>query len=742
MDLSSLNNKQLEAVTAPLGPVLVLAGAGSGKTRALAFRIAYLCNQKLVEAEHILALTFTNKAAKEMQERVRKIMQGNGHNNNNNYNNNSFKSPISHLSIPNMGTFHSMCARILRQEIMRIGYTRGFVIADRDDQLKILRDICQELGVNKKYSPSFFHSRISMAKNILQTPDEMNVGLEADLANLTQEIYRRYQNFLFNQNTLDFDDLLMLTVKIYQNFPDVLEKYQNIFRYILVDEYQDTNHAQYVFLYLLAQGHHNLFVVGDDAQSIYGFRGSNIRNILNFEEDFAETKVIKLEQNYRSTKNILAVAQKVIELNKEQKQKTLWTENDHGTKVRVEELEDERDEAVFVARKIIKFATGQGDINEEMEYEPEEDVESFSILDQFLRKSKKRFPEAPGLSWTGLPQLPKEHGPLSEIAVLFRTHSQSRALEEVLIQCAIPYQIVGGLKYYERKEIKDVLAYLRLSLNYRDLLSIKRVINEPARGIGEKSYQALKEHILSQSIAAESNKNAESLSEFLNNIERLGLSGKALAGAKDFFRNIQRFTLLPQEENLSSLLHLIVKVVQFEEWLRDGTEMGETRWENVQELFTVVEKYKNMPWQEGLAAFLEEVSLITEIDELNETKDCVTLMTLHSAKGLEFDTVFLTGLEEGILPHSRSIFNPDELAEEIRLAYVGLTRARKDLFVTYAKQRSSFGSIHENIPSRILRALPQDKITYRGHELDHFELDDGPSYSYDTEDEKPEEMPF
>jgi DNA helicase-2/ATP-dependent DNA helicase PcrA len=728
MDLSGLNDKQKEAVTAPLGPVLVLAGAGSGKTRALAYRIAFLCNEKIVEPEHILSLTFTNKAAREMQERVKSILKN---------------QPIS---IPHMGTFHSMCARILRQEISRLGYTRGFIIADSDDQLKIIREICQELSVNKKFSPNFFHSRISMAKNILQTPDEMEIGLEPDLANLVQEVYRRYQNFLYNQNTVDFDDLLMLTVKIFQNFPDVLAKYRSIFQYILVDEYQDTNHAQYVFLYLLAEEHHNLFVVGDDAQSIYGFRGSNIRNILNFEEDFSETLVIKLEQNYRSSKNILAVAQKVIELNKDQKQKTLWTENDHGTKVVVEELEDERDEAVFVARNIIKSVSGTEGLSSldspEMEYEPEEPEESFSILDHFLRKNKKKFSTTTVLAWSGLPELPKDHGPLTEIAVLFRTHSQSRALEEVLIQCAIPYQIVGGVKYYDRKEIKDVLAYLRLTLNYRDLLSIKRVINEPARGIGEKSYQAIKEYILSQSISVESGNSPLPVSEFITYVNSLPLGSKAAKGAVEFFRNIERFSQLPEEEHLPSLLRLIVKTVQFEEWLRDGTEMGEARWENVQELFTVVEKYKTMAWKEGLSQFLEEVALITEIDDVNESKDCVTLMTLHSAKGLEFDTVFLTGLEEGVLPHSRSLFSPAELSEEIRLAYVGLTRARKNLYITYAKRRSSFGSTHENLPSRILRALPQDKISFRGQSMPSDEFDQTSEYRYDTSEDKPEEMPF
>ncbi len=698
MDLSSLNNKQLEAVQAPMGPVLVLAGAGSGKTRALSYRIAWLCGQKLVDAGNILALTFTNKAAKEMGERVRRLLEG---------------APVGHRgalsALPTLGTFHSVCAKILRREIYRLGYTRSFTIYDADDQGKAIKDIIGDLHIDKRYSPGFFRHMISTGKNILQTPDELDIGLEPDLQNLVREVYSRYQNYLFRQNGTDFDDLLMLTVKIFQSFPEVLQKYQDQFKYILVDEYQDTNHAQYVFLRLLAHTHKNLFVVGDDAQSIYGFRGSSIRNILNFEADYPQTVVIKLEQNYRSTQNILAAAQKVIELNPEQKPKKLWTQNAAGRKIQVAEQIDEAAEAEFVAKNIIKLSSKNNPDEEEIIYEQEE--KPFSILDQFLKKAKSN-PRVK-TTLTFLPQLPKQHASLNDFAVLFRTHAQSRALEEVFIESGIPYQIVGGLKFYQRKEIKDVLAYLRLALNYRDLISLKRVINEPARGIGDRSFQLIRDLLMNESL----DEATQDLEKFGAKIKELKFGPKIGNAVDEFFLLIRHLSALPEQESLCSLMRLAVKRTKYEQWLRDGTEMGETRWENVEELFTVAEKFSGLPWRRGLESFLEEVALITEIDEQDDQKDCVTLMTLHSAKGLEFNTVFLVGLEEGVLPHSRSLLSPAELSEEVRLAYVGLTRARQNLFLTFARRRRGFGSVQYNQPSRILRALPRDNIEYKGSAL-------------------------
>ncbi|HMQ01789.1 MAG TPA: UvrD-helicase domain-containing protein, partial [Candidatus Doudnabacteria bacterium] len=476
MNLAQLNQAQQNAVTAPLGPVLVLAGAGSGKTRVLTYRLAYIIEQGWFAPDQILAVTFTNKAAKEMQSRINTLLAGSTHR--------------KLANQPTLGTFHSIGVRILRKHIARLGYSAGFVILDSDDQLKVIKDILKDLGIPKQYGPTLFRAYISSAKNLLQTPAQMDLGLDGPLRDLAAQVYTKYQDFLFGQNNVDFDDLLMLPIIIFQTFPEVRRQFQQKWRYLLVDEYQDTNQAQYEFLHLLAtEG--NIFVVGDDAQSIYGFRGSNIANILNFEKDFPNAQVIKLEQNYRSTKNILAAAQKVIELNKDQKPKTLWTDNDDGDKVVIKEVYDGHAEAVFVARKIVALATGE---TEELEYdadiEQSEQPQNFSILDTFLAKQKHRSTTRLG---GDIPQLPKEHGPLTEFAVLYRTHAQSRQIEEVFISAGIPYHIVGGVKFYERKEIKDVLAYLRLLVNPQDTISLARAINLPPRGIGEKSFETIRQ---------------------------------------------------------------------------------------------------------------------------------------------------------------------------------------------------------------------------------------------------------
>ena len=452
MNLTVLNDKQKLAVTAPLGPILVLAGAGSGKTRVLTYRIAYLIEQGIILPENILAVTFTNKAAKEMQSRMMKLVDKN------------LAGFQSMATQPTLGTFHSIGARFLRQQISRFGYSPSFNILDSDDALKVIKDICKEMDIPKNYAPTLFRAYISSAKNLLQTPSGLNVGLEGYLHELVQQVYVRYQDFIFKQNAVDFDDLLMLPIKIFETFPEVLRKYQKLWQYILVDEYQDTNQAQYMFLHLLSK-HRNLFVVGDDAQSIYGFRGSNIANILNFEKDFPDAQVIKLEQNYRSSKNIIVAAQQVIQLNTEQKPKTLWTDNDPGDKVVVEEVFDGRAEAIYVAKKIVDIVTGkvtEGELSYEHDYEQLESPQSaqFSILDTYLAQHRRRLNNngfSPSNRFaTNVPQLPPEHEPLNQFAVLYRTHAQSRQVEEVLIEAGIPYQIVGGTKFYERKEIKDV----------------------------------------------------------------------------------------------------------------------------------------------------------------------------------------------------------------------------------------------------------------------------------------------
>ncbi|HEX3096054.1 MAG TPA: UvrD-helicase domain-containing protein [Patescibacteria group bacterium] len=720
MNLKVLNDRQLNAVTAPLGPVLVLAGAGSGKTRVLTYRIAYLIEQGMIAPEHIMAVTFTNKAAKEMQSRVMKLLSESG-------------SRKSASGQPTLGTFHSIGARLLRQQIARLGYTATFSILDSDDQLKIIRDICKELDIPKQYAPNMFRAYISSAKNLLQTPDQLNVGLEGYIHDLVSQVYVRYQNFIYKQNSVDFDDLLMLPIKLFEAFPEVLHKYQALWTYILVDEYQDTNQAQYMFLHMLAKSR-NLFVVGDDAQSIYGFRGSNIANILNFEKDFADSLVIKLEQNYRSSKNILAAAQKVIELNAEQKPKTLWTENSDGDKVIVEEVFDGRAEAIYVARKIVDISTKgmKGDsAASELVYEADEDFQEesyespdkpFSILDQFLAKNRRGANAGGFASYSGyVPQLPPEHGALNQFAVLYRTHAQSRQMEEILIEAGIPYQIVGGTKFYERKEIKDVLAYVRLIVNPKDLVSLARVVNVPARGIGEKSYGIIKNYIFDRPTS-------EERSEFMASISQIPLPPKQLQSLSSFYDSISVAAALRPDATLSDLLRVIIKTTRMEEYLKDGTDMGEMRIENVRELASVTAKFDDQPWQEGIIDFLEEVALITDIDNIENEKNSVTLMTLHAAKGLEFDVVFFIGLEEGILPHSNTLMNPSDLAEEIRLAYVGLTRARKQLFLLYAQSRQMFGSFQSNPPSRVLRALPPEAVSLRGNAAQIFSADDGNIY--------------
>jgi DNA helicase II / ATP-dependent DNA helicase PcrA len=728
MNLESLNKMQLQAVTAPLGPVLVLAGAGSGKTRVLTYRIAYLIEQGLMPAQNILAVTFTNKAAKEMQARVMQLL--------------GRKGAKETGALPTLGTFHSIGARLLRQQIARLGYSSTFTILDSDDQLKVIRDHCRDLDIPKQYAPTLFRAYISSAKNLLQTPGQLNVGLDGYLHELVAQVYARYQNFIYKQNSVDFDDLLMLPIKLFEAFPEVLKKYQNQWQYILVDEYQDTNQAQYVWLHMLAASR-NLFVVGDDAQSIYGFRGSNIANILNFEKDFADSRVIKLEQNYRSTQNILAAAQKVIELNSEQKPKTLWTENDAGSKVVVEEVFDGRAEAVYVAQKIVEIAGGKGggkagggdgggevEGAEELTYE-EEVAEAtvakpFSILDQFLAKQNRRAGRSgQGAGGSGasdrfgvsVPQLPAEHGPLNQFAVLYRTHAQSRQMEEVLIEAGIPYQIVGGVKFYERKEIKDVLAYVRLVVNPRDLVSLARVVNVPARGIGEKSYAIIKNFIMDWPVSSQSD---EDTARFLAALPQIPLPPKQLQGLINFYDAISVARALRPDATLSDLLRVIIKVTRMEDYLRDGTDLGEARIENINELASVTAKFDHVPWQEGIVDFLEEVALITDIDTVENEKNSVTLMTLHAAKGLEFDVVFFIGLEEGLLPHAQTLMEPKELAEEIRLAYVGLTRARKQLFLLYAQSRQMFGSFQSNPPSRVLRALPASAISLRGNAANIF----------------------
>ncbi len=657
-DNFGLNEAQLAAVKAPLGPVLILAGAGSGKTRALTMRIVYLIKKVGLNPYNILAVTFTNKAAGEMKERIVKL-QG---------------KDVKDL--PTMGTFHSIGVRLLRAEYRHAGLDTNFVIYDNDDQESLLKDILLRLRIDPiKYKPSLFAHIIDRAKNNLQ--DAADLPLETSFDQTAKRVFVTYQEEMKKNNAVDFGDLLVLPVRIFQEHPEILAKYQKLWQYILVDEYQDTNYVQYTFTKMLAAAHKNIFVVGDDAQAIYGFRGANLQNILDFEKDYPDAKIIRLEQNYRSTAPILSIAQKVIELSPKQHKKTLWTENEEGPLPIFFSAQDELEEAYFVASKILKIQ--DGDTSKELQYEPEDSDDS--ILGRIMRQARSKI----------LPKLKNRNG-LNNIAVLYRTHVQSRVLEETMIEASIPYQIVGGLKFYERREIKDVISYLRLLINPNDLVSLKRVINVPPRGIGPKSFDMLKEVLIE--------KDDQGLAKLMD----------AKPTIKHFFETLNVIASLDETATLSDILRQVLKLSGYEAYLRDGSEEGEGRWENIQELFNVAATFSKMTWKEGLTNFLEEVALMTTVDEMDLNSPKVTLMTLHQAKGLEFDTVFMVGLEEGILPHARSLLESKDIAEEVRLAYVGVTRARKQLFLLCAQTRKQYGSRNVSLPSRILKAIPEELL--------------------------------
>lgn len=654
-----LNEAQLEAVTCDLGPVLILAGAGSGKTRALTLRIVYLIKKLNFRPENILAVTFTNKAAGEMKERVAKLL-----------------GRLKGESSPVMGTFHSIGARILRSEGHLFGLGRDFIIYDDDDQESLLKEILVKHRIDPtKFKPSLFAHIIDRAKNNLEEPADIDVG-DKQFNRMAQSVFAEYEEQLHKNNAVDFGDLISLPVKLFRSHPDVLARYQDNWKYILVDEYQDTNAAQYAMTKLLADAHKNLFVVGDDAQAIYGFRGADMQNILDFEKDYPDAKIIRLEQNYRSTGHILSIAEKVIELSPRQHKKKLWTDNESGAKPVLYRAEDEMAEAWFVAKTIVELQDGK---SKELQYVRDEDE---GILARIMRRSQERV----------VAKLKNREG-LNNIAVLYRTHAQSRVVEEMMIEASIPYQIVGGLKFYERREIKDMLAYLKLLINPNDLVSLKRVINLPPRGIGPKAFDLVKAALINHDDAA-----------FASALD-------AKPAIRGFFETINVIRNLDEQEaNILDILRNVLKLTGYENFLRDGSEEGETRYENIQELFNVAGVFRNLPWKEGLNKFLEEVTLMTQADEVDLNSPKVTLMTLHQAKGLEFDTVFLIGLEEGILPHSRSLLEAKDISEEIRLAYVGITRARRRLYLVHAFSRRSFGSRNISMPSRILKAIPTDMI--------------------------------
>jgi DNA helicase-2/ATP-dependent DNA helicase PcrA len=635
--LKELNPVQQEAVKAVNGPVMIVAGAGSGKTRVLTYRVAHLvhCGVKPYE---ILALTFTNKAANEMKQRIIGLV-GKG------------SQQVW------MGTFHSILARILRWECEPIGFGRNFTIYDTDDSLRLIKSAMGDLGISaQQYNPQAIRSKISMAKNQMTYPQKMVKEARDVFEEKTAQIYEYYQTKLLRNNAMDFDDLLLKPIELFQKNPTVLMKYQNRFKFVLVDEYQDTNRAQYILINLLAKRHQNICVVGDDAQSIYAFRGAEIRNILDFRNDYPQCQLFRLEQNYRSTKKILAAADSVIKNNSHQIQKNLWTSNQEGEPVTLIECDDDIDEGYCVVSH---------------------------IQDQCI-KSKLQ---------------------LKDCAILYRTNSQSRSLEDALRRSGIPYTIVGGTEFYKRKEIKDVLAYLKIIVNPKDDTSVTRVLNYPARGIGNLSILRLRTF---------ASKHKISLFDVLSRVDAVdGLVGKSKAGIKDFHQMIRKYIELKLTISASELVRAIVDEIGIlNEFKMEGTPEALARRENVQELLSAITEYMSENQEGTLDSFLEEVSLIADIDTWDDKRNAVTLMTLHSAKGLEFPVVFITGLEEGLFPVSQSTEDKNELEEERRLFYVGITRTMSKLFLTYACKRYRFGDVTYPTSSRFLDEVDQSTIEY------------------------------
>jgi DNA helicase-2/ATP-dependent DNA helicase PcrA len=606
--LKNLNPKQKEAVMATEGPLLILAGPGSGKTRVLTHRVAYLI-QKGINPKNILAVTFTNKAAGEMRERVKECLN-------------------RHKTMPFIGTFHAFCLRILRKEIKNLGYKTNFIIYDETDQLSLIKKLIKELQIDKEqFKPIVISSKISSLKNELIDWQSFKKIAENYFEETIAKVYENYQKCLKKINALDFDDLIMLTVELFTQFPPILKKYQEKFKYILVDEYQDTNTSQYVLINLLAKKYKNICVVGDESQAIYGFRGADFRNILNFERDYPEAKIVILDQNYRSTQNILDTAHNVISKNIYQKEKKLWTENPQGKPINIVEAPNETEEAEFIIQEINNFQN----------------------------------PPAGGKKLK-----------LKDFTILYRTNAQSRALEESLMRHNLPYKIIGAIKFYQRKEIKDILAYLKLLLYPQDIISLERIAKIPPKNAGQAAVLKV----------------------------RKATRGKSPA----------------------EILKLILKETKYKDYLekkynkeyRENIPEYEIRWQNVLELFSVIKQYDN------LDTFLENAALLSEEDEpafaLRASagkKNLINLMTLHAAKGLEFPVVFITGCEEGIFPHSKSLLEQIELEEERRLCYVGITRAKERLYLTFAQKRTLYGSTQANPPSRFLDDIPKELIDYR-----------------------------
>ena len=623
MMLEQLNDMQKKAVTCTEGPLLVLAGAGSGKTKVLTTRIAYLINEKNVDPSSILAITFTNKAAKEMKDRVIKLIGNIGY---------SMK----------ISTFHSFGLSILKEHCDLLGYSKNFTIIDSDDSMTLIKKIVKDLNLDSKiFNPKMIRNKISGAKNELMDPAEYVRFANTDMEEKIVSVYERYQKRLKLNNSFDFDDLLMLPIKLLKENPDVLKQYQEKFKYVMVDEYQDTNQAQYILTKMMSAKYKNICVVGDNDQSIYMFRGANYRNILNFEKDYKNTSVILLEENYRSTKNILDVANSIIKNNKSRKDKTLWTNNDDGLKIKYHRSSNEKDESFYVVSEIKKLLNN------------------------------------------GVP--------LSEIAVLYRANAQSRNIEEVLLRDNIPYKVVGAFYFYNRKEIKDLIAYLKLIYNHNDDNSLTRIINVPKRGIGLKAIENLNTKAMLEE---------KSLYDSLSTQKEL-----------DFKRLIDDLSKKSETMSLTELVDCILNDSKMKEELElEKTIESEVRLENLEEFKSITKSFEESKGIVSLGEFLEEISLVSDVEEYKNNTNVVTLMTIHSAKGLEFDNVFLIGMEEGLFPHANCLNDAEELEEERRLCYVAVTRARKRLWLVNARSRMLYGKESYNMQSRFIDEIDKENL--------------------------------
>ena len=637
MRLDDLNPQQRKAVELIGGPILIFAGAGSGKTRVLTHKIAYLVLEAGYPTENILAVTFTNKAAEEMKQRVQQLLN----------------MDVSTMSV---GTFHSISARILRREIQLLGYSNDFVIYDQDDSRALVKKVIGDLQLDEKsFVPKAVQAQISNAKNKMISHELMAATVEGFIDEKISAIYTQYQKSLKVNNALDFDDLLLKPLDLFRDNPSRLEYYQNKYQYVLVDEYQDTNKPQFEFVHALSQEHRDVCVVGDDDQSIYSWRGADVNNILNFSDTFGDAQIIKLEQNYRSTKTILECAWAVVSLNSNRAEKKLWTKNKQGDKLTLVECRDERDESWKIL-KIIQDETVQGDFG------------------------------------------------FNDLVILYRTNAQSRAVEDVLRREGVPYEIIGGIKFYARKEVKDILAYLRLIVNPSDGISFDRIVNFPARGIGKTTLEKI--HKLAH-------ENDYTYLRVIGELDTLSIGAKQKKALHEFNQLIHKYRIAYKEQSVTSITTDLLADIDLQNYYENqNTLEAIERWGNVQELLNSITDFQDNRDESGLLEFLEEVSLLTDIDRWNESDKAVTLMTIHSAKGLEFPVVMVTGLEEGLFPLGPQSYEVEELEEERRLFYVAITRAQQKVYLSYANARRRFGGLPmPAVQSRFIHELPEELVS-------------------------------